>query len=784
MAIIKYPFILVLTYCLFGCILLTNAQPPECSGPRARYIYFVNPGGPIGGNPGPGLPGEIWGLDPTQPLSATNPVRNTIKADSISALTVSPNLQGVGPSPTFYGVKDGPGNDTFVYWDGSKWASTGHHIGHALAGNIGAGGGFIYAFNGLNGQVYRYNGTGHAIYITTVPNYRGAGPFDIIADCDGNFYVLATSGQQYLAQYNSSGALLNSWSLTGVPNTTGGGGFAVINNKVYFDNYGTYYEGTPNGNNIDFVPLYNAIANMPDPTDFASCPLIAINKKRIRPSANPLYYCGTGPAVPLAAVGGTGVFSWSVLSGPATISATSGGTINVTATDSAKILFSYYDTALCGIKGTDTIHVVVPKANLDAGLPKTISGCGHYLDSLEATLTNMTLGVGYNVTWTPAATASTPGPNKLKPYITPTTNTTYTITVRTNSNHGGCSWSDSVHITVQDLREGITDFDYEIDYGCTEDIVNFTNKSTVSNSTFEWHFGDSTAIDTGYNSVHTYTNQNKYNVMLISDNGICIDTAEKEVDIDHPLKAAFTVDNTIFCTNQPVEFNSNITVASQLPAPPSYSWNFGDGKSSTDKNPKHIYSIPGTYKVTLTVTDFVPCTDTATIVLDNFTEPPVIDVGPSELTVCKDEILYLPQGISIRGTSYLWSTGSTEPRIQVTEPGKYYVELYNDCGVSADTTNVTFNDCTIWMADVFSPNGDGLNDVIRFRTKYPEEISNFNFSIYNRKGNRVFNTQNINQGWDGMYNGSPQPIGAYYYMIQFTFLGEDKIQKGDITLVR
>ncbi len=779
----KYESYLKSAVILACCLLLygsVQAQLPQCSGAGARYIYFIalNNGG---GSTGHVTQGKIYNLDPTQPLSPSNPFENTIPADSIDALAVSPNLNGSGPSPTFYGVNTR--THTFVYWNGTNWVNTGHDCGNPVAHNIGAGGGYIYSFNGLSGDVYRYNGTSNAQHITTITGYGGGGPFDLIADCDGNFYILRTDTPQYLRQYRPNGVLAAQWSLSGAPIGTGGGGFAIIDNKVYFDNYGVYYEGIISGNTINFSPVYNV--TVPDVHDFASCPIIAVNTKRLRPYPSPAYYCGYGPGVTVKAIGSKGIVNWSVLSGPATITG-GGDSISVTATDSAKILFTFYDTALCGVKGTDTLHVVVPKGNLDAGMPKTVYGCGMYTDSLEATFTNMTLGVNYNITWTPASSASTPGPNKLKPVITPDSNTTYTIIAKTAFAQGGCEWRDSVKVDVVDLSEGITDFDYDIHYGCEEDTVLFTNKSSAAHgmATYKWYMGEPGITDTAVNPIHIYKEQGIYDIRLVKDNGYCSDTADKTITIERLLDASFITNNTVFCTNKPVEFDARTTIATPLPSLPKYHWNFGDGKTGTGPNPSHTYAIPGTYKVLLTVTDFVPCTDTVSMVINNFIQPPFIEIGPRDTILCEGNLLSLPLGISARGTSYTWSTGATTPQLDVTQSGKYYVTLHNDCGSHADTLVATFRDCTTWLPDAFSPDGNGLNDILRFRFKYPEKISGFSFSIYNRQGNRVYHSTDPQAGWDGTYNDQPQPLSVYYYIAEFNYLDEKRLLKGNITLVR
>jgi len=77
------------------------------------------------------------------------------------------------------------------------------------------------------------------------------------------------------------------------------------------------------------------------------------------------------------------------------------------------------------------------------------------------------------------------------------------------------------------------------------------------------------------------------------------------------------------------------------------------------------------------------------------------------------------------------------------------------------------------MPSAFTPNGDGLNDV--FRVKYPFTVSAFSFAIFNRWGERVFQSNDITKGWDGTYNGTDQNAGAYVWMI--SFIDTDNIKK-------
>ena len=82
----------------------------------------------------------------------------------------------------------------------------------------------------------------------------------------------------------------------------------------------------------------------------------------------------------------------------------------------------------------------------------------------------------------------------------------------------------------------------------------------------------------------------------------------------------------------------------------------------------------------------------------------------------------------------------------------------------------------------FTPNNDGVNDVIYVRGA---AIQHMDFYIYNRWGQQVFHSANMEVGWDGNYNGSPQPMEGYAYVVNATFInGETETKRGNITLLR
>ena len=88
----------------------------------------------------------------------------------------------------------------------------------------------------------------------------------------------------------------------------------------------------------------------------------------------------------------------------------------------------------------------------------------------------------------------------------------------------------------------------------------------------------------------------------------------------------------------------------------------------------------------------------------------------------------------------------------------------------------------VYVPDIFSPNGDGNNDVLYVRSLHIKELG---FSVYNRWGEKVFESQSKNEGWDGNYKGRPCSPDVYVYHVAIVFEdGTEESRKGNVTLVR
>jgi len=652
-------------FCLFCLLSLSNisyGQLPSCGS--NSLIYYITGG-------------LIYNWNPALPFSATNPVLNSLPAPpaGANALSFCENINDpTAPSPTFYTVVSG----NYYYYNGntSTWVNTGHA---ASTVNIGGGGGFIYGMVGGTSPggigINKYNGTANASFLVDVPNYTPGGPADLQASSpDGDFYVLKIAAPAWLRKYNSSGTLVQEWSITGGPGTGAGGGFAIVNNTVYSLCLGAGLWSGPIGpTSITLTEITGVPATLTAALDFAACA-----GSLAPPNTNDtLYMCSNTGTINAS---GTASYSYNVLSGNATLTGT-GPAYTVTASTMSKVLL--HSTANSGTNNITDTFLIVPAPVVNAGPDDTLSGCGTFTGQLNGTITNTASWVTYNTNWTPAATI-TSGANTLTPTVQPTATGYYVMTVTTGAENGNCNLSDSVKVTTVD-RSVNADFSFDVRLGCTADTVIFTNNSQDATH-FIWNFGDGSLTDTTTSPTHVYTVQNAYTVALTASNETCTENIFKPIDIQHPLQAMFNTDKDSLCQGGMVVFTDASTVSTQTA---QYHWDFGDGGSSDLMNPSHAFDTAGTFQVALVVADAIPCYDTAyySIRVD---PTPELHVSQDKHSICIGELVnynavYSQEGI--KGITWDFGDGTVFSNTDAVkhaygQEGTFWVNLtadYNTC---------------------------------------------------------------------------------------------------------
>jgi gliding motility-associated-like protein len=351
----------------------------------------------------------------------------------------------------------------------------------------------------------------------------------------------------------------------------------------------------------------------------------------------------------------------------------------------------------------------------------------------------------------------------------------------TVQNIDGCI--DSV-IKLVDVRHPlIAEFTQSADSVCqTDGAVLFTDASTGNRVGWQWDFGDG-GTSTLQNPSHTYTLAGTHQIRLvINDNIPCTDTVYHNVYVDSLPFLNLFIDRHAICEGEAVNLSLDYLKPSV-----SVNWDFGDGNHWEQfDGTKHSFDQAGTYRITATgnypVCASVSASDS--VVVSAF---PVVNLGPDSV-ICLDgpsiTLSDLNNG-SNPAVKWLWNTGDTSSSIVVVHPGTYSVTASeNNC---ATTDNVIVNkDCYTDIPNAFTPNGDGSNDYFFPRQLLSKGVAGFTMSVYNRWGQKLFETDNPNgRGWDGKFNEKEQPMGVYIYQMKVV-LKNGKIEEyeGNVTLVR
>lgn len=186
----------------------------------------------------------------------------------------------------------------------------------------------------------------------------------------------------------------------------------------------------------------------------------------------------------------------------------------------------------------------------------------------------------------------------------------------------------------------------------------------------------------------------------------------------------------------------------------TYQWSTGETTRSIQVNTAGVY--------TLVLTNATGCSDTTAITLQVYDPIPAPQVRDTVLCGATNETIRIeaPAGYS----AYRWNGGASSGRyFDVSAPGMYSLEVQDEKGCTATTTFEVKPYCEdIIIPNTFSPNGDGFNDTWIIGGL---EDSAAMLTVFDRKGQLVFQSRGYSVPWDGLYKGRLVPVGAYYYHI-------------------
>jgi len=312
---------------------------------------------------------------------------------------------------------------------------------------------------------------------------------------------------------------------------------------------------------------------------------------------------------------------------------------------------------------------------------------------------------------------------------------------------------------------------------CINNPISFKNTSLGFTDYF-WDFGDGSTSSLSA-PTHIYLQQGRYEVVLTGMP--CNDTASVTIRVDSLGYVTFAFDKKEVCIGVPVM----LTPSYRGEFPDTLLWHFGDGTELLKNNTIiHTYDKPGKMIINLQA-HYPACPPTSYVDSINVYPYPVVNLGPDTSICPGDGGITLSNHAGDYSYANLWSTGATGESINVSVPAVYWLMVTSDHGCTTTDSQFVKPDCYIAIPNAFTPDGDGINDYFFPRQLLSAGLTAFHMDIYDRWGEKIFATENINgRGWDGKFNSVAQPTGVYIYTIKAVFKnGYVQNYQGNVTLL-
>ena len=365
---------------------------------------------------------------------------------------------------------------------------------------------------------------------------------------------------------------------------------------------------------------------------------------------------------------------------------------------------------------------------------------------------------------------------------TATNSGSYSVTV---FNSNGCARSSSniIPVNVVPLPTGSI-IGNAVQLLCTKGSIVL---EAVGGDTYKW-FKDGTQLSNASSNQLTVTVPGNYSAVLVNTQG-CEAPADKSVSVVNVKKpvASFVYDT--YCARKEVHFQSTSDVTGSGPV--NYQWTDGFiGSESGSSTATFTYPRPGVYTAKLVVTPYACPSFADSSIKQIVIEGPL----PAVRMPAADVAIGQPLQLNARtgGTAYLWTPADNlssatiyNPIVNTQKEIEYQIKIYMISGCSSTDTLLVriHNSNTFYLPTVFSPNGDGLNDKLMVNYVGIREIKYFR--IYNRWGNKLFETKSMFDGWDGTANGVKQPMESYNWVIEAIDVnGKSVNRQGTVTLLR
>ncbi|MCW3070487.1 MAG: hypothetical protein JWO44_377 [Bacteroidetes bacterium] len=447
-----------------------------------------------------------------------------------------------------------------------------------------------------------------------------------------------------------------------------------------------------------------------------------------------------------------------------------------------------------GCSTTVVVTITEPTVLAVAPIPNVII-CNSGSTTITATVTG---GTGaYTYSWSPATGLSSAA--VANPTAAPAGTTGYTVTA-TDAN--GCTATASVTVTVNPPLSVITAGTASVCPGFSTTISAIASNGAGSGYTYSW--SPAAGLSDPAIDMPTATPAATTTYTVTANDG-CSPAVTATVTVTVLPKPVPVIASNVTSGCEPlcVNFTDASTISSGSVA--GWNWNFGDGgPDSVSQNPSHCFMAAGSYTITLTDTSAAGCITTSTIPYVITVNPiPVPEfTAPASTSIFTPTVQYIDQSSVIFGSiagwnwkfgDYLASSGNDSSDLQ--NPSHLFSEVGSYCAMLTVTSNAGCIDSvthciiidpefTFFIPNAFSPNADGVNDEFYGKGDF---IKTYEMSIYDRWGNLIFHTDDINTHWDGKANHGSEAAqeDVYVYVVKLSDY-KDKKHKyiGSVTIVK
>jgi gliding motility-associated-like protein len=312
------------------------------------------------------------------------------------------------------------------------------------------------------------------------------------------------------------------------------------------------------------------------------------------------------------------------------------------------------------------------------------------------------------------------------------------------------------------------------------------NIDAPAGNTYVWHkngtaISSVSAAQLNVNSIGVYT-------ATATNAAGCVANATNSITITQLQKPTVDFSFDSYCTNKPVSF-TNLSVTNNS-GPVTYAWTDGNGNTSTSAAPVFTYTQVGSYTVKLKITP-----TNCPAIVDSISKIVQVE-APAAATRLTTQNIAANKSVQLTArtlpATYTWvpanglsANNIANPFVSVSGEVQYTIAMKVASGcITTDTLLVrVFGQNDIYVPNVFTPNGDGVNDKLLVNLV---GVKNFHyFRVFNRQGKMIFETMNQFEGWDGKVNGVLQPMDTYVWVAQGTDQNGAIIHKqGATTIIR